>query len=63
MTRSVAGWARNRSDGSVEAVFEGPETNVIDMLVFCREGPSGAQVRTMAATPEPPEGLSRFEVQ
>jgi acylphosphatase len=61
-TRGVAGWACNRADGAVEAVFEGPETSVIDMVGYCREGPPGAEVRTMAATPEPPEGLSGFEI-
>jgi acylphosphatase len=62
-TRGVAGWACNRADGAVEAVFEGPETSVIDMVVYCREGPSHAQVVTMSDTPEPPEGLRGFEIR
>jgi acylphosphatase len=61
-TRGVAGWARNRADGSVEAVFEGPETSVIDMLVFMKEGPHRAEVRTMSTSREDPEGLSGFAV-
>lgn len=62
-TRGVAGWARNMPDGAVEAVFEGAETNVIDMLVFCRQGPPLAEVRTVTTTSEPAEGLSGFEIR
>src|SRR5258708_20435354 len=58
----VAGWVRNRSDGSVEAVFEGAEPDVIELLVFCREGPPRAHVLTMSVGEESPEGLQGFEV-
>ncbi|HEY2436218.1 MAG TPA: acylphosphatase, partial [Solirubrobacteraceae bacterium] len=57
-TRGVAGWVRNRFDGSIEAVFEGPETEVIEMLVYSRQGPPQARVETMATSGEEPEGLS-----
>ena len=62
-TRGVAGWARNRPDGSIEAVFEGPETEVIGMLVYSREGPPQAHVETMTSSSEEPEGLSGFSVR
>ena len=62
-THGVAGWARNRPGGTIEAVFEGPETAVIEMLVFCREGPPDAQVETMATSKEEPEGLSGFAIR
>ncbi len=62
-TRGVAGWAQNKADGSVEAVFEGPETSVIDMLVFCREGPHRAEVKMMSTSREQPEGLSGFAIR
>ncbi len=62
-TRGVAGWASNRADGAVEAVFEGPETDVTDMVAYCREGPRQAHVDTMTNTPESPEGLSGFDVR
>lgn len=38
------GWVRNRSDGSVEAVFRGTETAVADMIGRCRRGPPAARV-------------------
>ena len=38
------GWVRNRADGSVEAVFEGP-TGAVDLaLAFVRRGPENARV-------------------
>jgi acylphosphatase len=40
----LKGWVRNRRDGSVEAVFSGPEDLVEIMLKACREGPRGAVV-------------------
>ncbi len=56
MRRGLAGWVRNRSDGSVEALFSGPEPQVDAMLVACREGPPSARVVNMAIRPaDPPE--------
>jgi acylphosphatase len=41
----LAGWVRNRQDGSVEAVFSGPESVVRAMIDHCRQGPPAAVVR------------------
>ena len=61
-TRSVAGWARNRCDGTLEAVFEG-EPEAVDALVrFCHEGPRGAIVQRVEVLEEQPEGLPAFDV-
>lgn len=38
------GWVQNRRDGSVQAVFSGPEAVVDEMLRLCAQGPSGASV-------------------
>lgn len=40
----VFGWVRNQRDGSVEAVFEGDESEVASVLEWCKKGPSRAQV-------------------
>ena len=40
----VSGWVRNKSDGTVEAVFEGPRKQVEQMLDWCRKGAPLARV-------------------
>lgn len=40
----ITGWVRNKSDGSVEALLEGPREKLEEMLAWCRKGPSGAFV-------------------
>ena len=44
----LAGWVRNRRDGSVEAVFRGPEPAVRAMIELCRQGPPAASVSDVA---------------
>ncbi len=54
------GWVRNRRDGSVEAVFSGPEIQVDEMMRRCTEGPSDARVTNVSVTDEggaPPSGF------
>ena len=40
----LAGWVRNRADGTVEALVEGDTAAVEEMLRACRRGPPGASV-------------------
>ena len=61
--RGVAGWVSNRSDGAVEAVFEGGPEAVGAMVAFCREGPRSADVDQVEESGEEPEGLSGFDVR
>lgn len=58
----VAGWVRNRPDGTVEAVFEGEAEAVERLLAFVREGPSEARVDHVEVSAEEPEGLAGFSV-
>jgi len=60
--RGVAGWGRNRPDGRVDAVFEGPEEAVDAMVAWCRHGPPGAAVVAVEVTSEPPQGLQGFRI-
>jgi acylphosphatase len=55
-SRGVSGSVTNRSDGAVEAVFEGPAEAVEAMIDFCRSGPGRAQVEDVAVTEEELEG-------
>jgi acylphosphatase len=61
--RGVAGWVRNRPDGAVEAVFEGPADAVEALVRFAHEGPRGAEVEAVEVSEEDPEGLAGFEVR
>ena len=47
--RGLAGWVRNRRDGTVEALFSGPAVAVETMIMDCRQGPWGAQVNGIEA--------------
>ena len=59
----VGGWIRNRTDGAVEAVLEGPPEAVDRLLRFLEIGPPQAEVSGVEVSEEEPEGLSRFEVR
>ena len=59
----VSGWVRNRADGSVEAVFEGPAESVDAAVEWCREGPRWAAVRSIEVHDEDLEGLAGFRVR
>lgn len=49
--RRLRGWVRNRSDGSVEAVFVGPQSALAEMVAACRKGPPRAQVERVVQIP------------
>jgi acylphosphatase len=61
--RGLAGWVSNRHDGSVEAVFEGDEESVDELVAFMREGPRGAEVEAVDVTEEEAQGLHSFDVR
>jgi acylphosphatase len=61
-SRGVAGWVRNTSEGTVEAVFEGETEDVEALVDFCRRGPRGAEVERAEVASESVEGLAGFRV-
>lgn len=58
----LGGWVRNRPDGIVEAVFEGPRERVESMVDWCRRGPSGARVEGVETAAEQPVGEREFRL-
>ena len=55
---ALEGWVRNRRDGSVEALFAGPEHVVSDMIAVCRRGPSTARVDAVTEESANPDALN-----
>ena len=43
----VTGWVRNLPDGRVEAVLEGNETSVNEVIKWCHAGPPNAKVESV----------------
>jgi acylphosphatase len=60
----LAGWVRNRADGSVEVDAEGPEGALRQLEAALRRGPSAARVeRVDAAWPEPTGATGGFKIR
>lgn len=59
----VSGWVRNLSDRRVEAVFEGPASQVAQAVAWCRRGPPGALVTGVETHAEQPTGESGFRAR
>ena len=47
----VRGWVRNRRDGTVEALVQGPASAVEAMLGWARRGPEDARVTAVDVSP------------
>jgi len=59
----VDGWVKNRDDGRVEAVFEGPASAVEELVTFCHDGSPAATVEDVEVTYESPTGLDGFRIR
>ena len=60
----LTGWVKNTPDGNVEAVFEGEEGAVEEMLSWCHKGPALAKVTKVSATTEAFTGeFSKFSIR
>ncbi len=57
----LAGWVRNRLDGSVEAVVEGLGEAVERFIALAHKGPPAAQVARVEVIEVAMEGLASFE--
>lgn len=58
----LGGSVRNLPDGRVEAVFEGPESLVDEMVDWSRSGPDLALVERLEVLTEEPVGETEFRV-
>ena len=48
----IKGWVKNRSNGAVEIVAEGPELNIRKFVEWCHEGPPYAVVGKIIESPQ-----------
>jgi acylphosphatase len=59
----VSGWVRNREDGRVEFVAEGPEHAVAALVSWARLGPPRADVSGVAVEYVEPTGATTFVIR
>jgi acylphosphatase len=60
----IDGWVRNRADGSVETLLDGPDMAVQQMMRWCWHGPAEARVDSIDVslpTQETDPATHRFE--
>ena len=57
----VTGWARNCSDGTVEAMVQGTAEAVAAIIAWAQRGPKWAQVIKVEVTEGSSESYSRFD--
>ena len=58
----LAGYARNRPDGTVEIEVEGNEASVARMLTWLAHGPRSAVVHALDVSDLPPTGETEFVI-
>lgn len=57
------GWIKNKEDGSVEMVVEGDESNIYNLIDWCKSNPGIAQVNKVEILKEEKkERLKGFEI-
>jgi acylphosphatase len=60
----LTGWVRNRADGRVEAIVQGPAEPLERLIAWAHRGPPAARVRAVGvanAQLEPERRFARFE--
>jgi acylphosphatase len=60
----LAGWVRNRRDGTVEALVQGEDAAIDRLIALAAQGPPAARVEQVeAAEIDPDESLTGFTQQ
>lgn len=59
----LTGYARNNPDGTVTIEAEGAPAALDALQAWCQQGPAGAKVERVEATPGTPHGYQEFTVR
>ena len=60
----IAGWVKNTRDGCVEAIFEGEEQLVNQIVEWCHHGPSFSKVNNVEIKKQNPiNGFDNFSIK
>lgn len=60
----IKGWAKNLQDNRVEAIFQGPEDKVNEMIKICKKGAFLSEVKDVAVEIiESNEKFNSFEIR
>lgn len=60
----INGWVRNTNDGKVEALIQGDENQLQQLIQWCHQGPASAQVDEVQVDyEEPQETFDSFMVK
>ena len=60
----ISGWVKNLTDGRVEAILQGPQEKVDDLIRWCHRGPPAAKVEKVELSWEKIDGeFSDFDVR
>ena len=60
--KGVSGWVRNLPDGSVEAILEGEEANVMKVAEWAQRGPPRARVDSVKIEIQESRNLRGFRI-
>lgn len=60
----VTGWVKNTTHGAVEAIFEGEENCIKEMIEWCKNGPPQANVENIEIKEQnPTNGFDGFSIK
>lgn len=59
---NLQGWVKNSPDNTVEMFIQGPESEVIKMIAWCRQGPKNAVVSKIDAEDSTTQNYSDFKI-
>ena len=63
LSLGISGWARNRSDGSVELLATGSDDAVASLIEACWQGPRAAVVTDVTAEDVEDDGSAGFSAR